>query len=142
MTAGSVELRVGGRVWFDGQGWEIAELDGATARLLSNGRLRAVSITSLLTVRQVDLPDDSAEPDDLSTIPAVVVAGLSTRQRSELQRRVELLRQLIDPLEDDDRSVADRYAKTAAQLGVTKSAEQILESLGRLLTRISGAGHY
>lgn len=87
MTAGSVELRVGGRVWFGGQGWEIAELNGSTARLLSNGRLRAVSITSLLTVRQVDLPDDSAEPDDLSTIPAVVLAGLCTRQHSELQER-------------------------------------------------------
>jgi len=66
---------------------KLAELNGSTARLLSNGRLRAVSITSLLTVRQVDLPDDSAEPDDLATIPAVVLAGLSTRQRSELQER-------------------------------------------------------
>jgi hypothetical protein len=38
MTEAGFELRVGGRVWLDGHGWEVAELDGATVRLLADGR--------------------------------------------------------------------------------------------------------
>lgn len=116
-----VEVQVGSRIWFDGQGWEVAAIDGTTVRLLSNGSIRTIGIGQLL-VSRID-PPDTEEPgkdDDRWTIPAVVLAGLSTRQQEALASRVVALREVLEPDVDDDRSVAERYASAAAQLGVTR----------------------
>lgn len=48
--APDLQLRVGGRLWLDGQGWEIAEITGSTVLLIAGGRLRTVGVTSLLDV--------------------------------------------------------------------------------------------
>ena len=49
--------------------------------------------------------------------------------------------QSVQALEADIRNWVDAWNKNPRPFIWTKSAEQILESLGRLLTRISGAGH-
>ncbi len=40
MTAGSVEFKVGDRVWYDGQGWEVSQLADGFVRLMAGGRTR------------------------------------------------------------------------------------------------------
>src|ERR1035438_10519919 len=60
-------------------------------------------------------------------------------------RSDELIRrgnhQSVQALEADIRSWANGWNQDPKPLIWTKPAEQILESIGRLLTRISGAGH-
>ena len=77
-----VEVQVGSRIWFDGQGWEVAAIDGTTVRLLSNG---SIGIGQLL-VSRIDPSgtEEAGKDDDRWTIPAVVLAGLSTRQQEAL----------------------------------------------------------
>lgn len=40
-AARDLQLRVGGRLWLDGQGWEIAEITGSTVRLIAGDQLTA-----------------------------------------------------------------------------------------------------
>ena len=139
MTAGSVEVRVGGRVWFDGQGWEIAELADGVVRLAADGRIRAVSIAALLaSLHEISGPTEDntseAEFTDRWTIPAVVLAGLSTRQRDALEARLSVLRRLLEPDEHDDRSLGQRYEDLAAELGVSR------RTLERQVARLSELG--
>jgi len=115
------ELRVGGRVWLDGQGWEVAELTGSTVRLIADGRLRTVSVTSLIGDDQIGEEEvQASRTEDLWTVPAVVLAGLTTRQRDVLGQKLRALRALMEPEHGDDRSVGERYEATAAELGVTR----------------------
>ena len=99
---------MGGRVWLDGQGWEVAELTGTTVRLIADGRLRTVRATSRIRNDQVgdELPD--SRPEDLWTVPAVVLAGLCTRQRDVLTRKLRVMRGLVEPEVGDERSVSER----------------------------------
>ncbi|GAA1436009.1 helix-turn-helix domain-containing protein [Microlunatus lacustris] len=135
MTAAGFELRVGVRVWLDGQGWEVAELDGATVRLLANGRLRTVSVASLANAFADDPAPGPRPSDDQSwKVPAVVLAALSTKQRDALQRQVAVLRQVLEPPSGDDRPVAERYAAAAAELGISR------RTLQRQLARLREQG--
>lgn len=52
------------RVWFEGQGW-VAGLIGESGRLLTDGRLYTVSITSLVDLGG-DLTDEATEGVDSS----------------------------------------------------------------------------
>lgn len=115
MTAG-VEVRVGGRVWFDGQGWEVSELaDGVVRLATAGGRIRAVSIAALLaSIHEISGPDegDASATDqdpDMWTIPVVVLGTLSTRQRNVLEAKLAVLRRLLEPDSEDDRSLGQRY---------------------------------
>lgn len=135
MAAVGFELRVGGRVWLDGRGWEVAELDGATVRLLGDGRLRPVSVASLASAFAVDPVEGPTLADGQPwTVLAVVLAALSSKQRDALQRQVAVLRQVLEPPAGDDRPVADRYGAAAAQLGVTR------RTLERQLARLREQG--
>lgn len=120
MTAApDLQLRVGGRLWLDGQGWEIAEITGSTVRLIADGQLRMVSVTSLLNVFADVL--DEAEPEDrLFAIPALVLASLTTAERSALESQVGVVRRLLQPDPDDERSVAQRFEAASSELGVTR----------------------
>lgn len=120
MTAArDLQLRVGGRLWLDGQGWEIAEITGSTVRLIAGDQLRVVSITSLLDAT-ADLPDEPEPEDGLFAIPALVLASLTTAERSALESQVRVLRRLLGPDPGDDRSVAQRYEAASSELGVTR----------------------
>lgn len=44
-SSSSFEVRVGSRIWLDGQGWEVAELDGAAVRLRGANTVRTVSLS-------------------------------------------------------------------------------------------------
>ena len=129
------ELRVGGRVWVDGQGWEVADLDGATVRLLSGGRLRTVSVASLASALNDDPElEQHASDESAWTVPAVVLAALSTKQRDALQRRVATLRHVLEPPPGDDRPMSERYTAAAAELGVSR------RTLERQLARLRDQG--
>ena len=112
-------MRVGGRVWLDGQGWEVVELTGSTVRLIADGRLRTVSVSSLIGNDQVGDDLQVSRTEDLWTVPAVVLAGLSTRQRDALAQKLQALRALVEPEHGDDRNVSERYEATAGELGAT-----------------------
>ena len=112
----------------------MAELTGCTVRLIADGKLRTVSVTSLIGNDQVvdDLPDSRSE--DLWTVPAVVLAGLNTRQRDVLAHKLEVLRALVEPEVGNDGSVSERYEAAAAELGATR------RTLERQLARLKQHG--
>ena len=122
---GGLELRVGGRLWLDGQGWEVAELTGTSARLQDGDTVRTVSI-SLLVGRAVDRPEQT-EPADASRtwdVPAVLMAGLSSAQQSSLTARLAALRRVLEPNAGDERGILQRYEDEAATLGVSRRTLQ------------------
>lgn len=106
MTGGqsSFEVRVGSRVWLDGQGWDVAELDGAVVRLRTANTIRTVSLSTLARV-MIDSPEPSQTPDAPGAweIPSIVLAGLSRSQRESLAGRLEALRRVLEPDAKDDR---------------------------------------
>lgn len=121
MTGASYDLRVGGRVWLDGQGWEVAELTGGSARLIADGRLRTVSITSLVGATEAAVDDvQEVGSGHLWVIPSVVLAGLTTKQAETLTARLHTLRQVIEPEPDDSRTLGERYDDTATALRVSR----------------------
>lgn len=139
MSSAGFDLRVGGRVWLDGQGWEVAELTGDSARLLREGCLRTVSIASLATSGDAGGPAETVDglADDLWSIPSVVLAGLSTRQRDALAKKLATLRMLLEPGADDQRGLGQRYEDTAQELGTTR---RTLERQVARLVKLGPAG--
>lgn len=125
MTVGNVEVRVGGRIWFDGQGWEVCEFADGVVRLTDGGRVRAVSVAALLSSLH-DLPraegdsQSTDEPTDMWTIPAIMLAALSTRQLGVLEAKLAVLRRVLEPDPDDERSLGQRYEDLAAELRVSR----------------------
>ncbi len=89
---GGLELRVGGRLWLDGQGWEVAELTGTSARLQAGDTVRTVSISSLVG-RAVDQPEqaDPSETGRTWDVPAMdrqpAVLGVGPRRRDAAPAR-------------------------------------------------------
>lgn len=112
----------------------MAELTGSSVRLTAEGRLRTVSVTSLIGIHQLGEDLLATGSADLWTISAVVMAGLTTRQRDALAQRLRALRGLVEPEHGDDRSVSERYASTATELGVTR------RTLERQLARLKEHG--
>lgn len=139
MTVGNVEVRVGGRIWFDGQGWEVCEFADGVVRLTDGGRVRAVSVAALLSSLH-DLPraegdsQSTDEPTDMWTIPAIMLAALSTRQLGVLEAKLAVLRRVLEPDPDDERSLGQRYEDLAAELRVSR------RTLERQVSRLSELG--
>lgn len=127
MTGGSssFEVRVGGRVWLDGQGWEIAELAASSVRLRTADQVRTVSM-SMLADAFVDAEssDDAAGSGRSWEIPSVVLAGLSRGQQEMLKTRVEALRRVLEPAPGDDRPILRRYDDEAAAVGASRRTLQ------------------
>ena len=120
MTAApDLQLQVGGRLWLDGQGWEVAEISGSTVRLIAGGQLRTVSVSSLLGV-SADVVAEPEPGDELFAIPSLVLASLSTAERAALESQVGVLRRLLDPDPGDERTVGQRYEAATVELGVTR----------------------
>lgn len=61
MTSTALDPWVGARVWLAGQGWEVAKLTGDSVRLLREGQVRTVSVTSLAGSQNTDSPAGSAD---------------------------------------------------------------------------------
>jgi putative transposase len=121
---GGREFALGGRVWMDGQGWEIVEFTGPGARLQADdGNVRMVGIGAL-----ADVAIDGGTETDPSAgswkIPSVILAGLGRDQQAALRVKVEALRRVLEPAADDNRSILDRYDDEAARLGVSRRTLQ------------------
>lgn len=132
-TSTDLHLKVGGRIWLDGQGWEVAEFTGSTVRLISGDQLRTVSVTSLLSA-STDGAEEAAPDDDLFAIPSLALASLTTAEKAALDLQVGVLRRLLQPDPNDDRSLAERYEAASLELGVTR------RTLERQLARLRQAG--
>ena len=122
VTGASFDLRVGGRVWLDGQGWEVAELTGTSARLVADGRLRTVSITSLIGTTEPAATTGRRRGGRVGILVGDPVGG-PFRPHHQAGRRLtaklHALRQVIEPDPDDARTLP-RYDDTAAALGVSR----------------------
>lgn len=134
------ELRVGSSVWFDGQGWTIAELSGSGVRLLAEGRARMVSLSVLANAVVDDRDDRTDSPEDSPTtweIPSVTLAGLTRAQGVALTKRVQVLRRVLEPEVGDDRSVLRRYDDEAKAIGVSR---RTLQRQGSRLLELGPSG--
>ena len=107
-------------MWLDGQGWEVSELTGGAVRLTSAGAARTVSVTALLDALHESAEAPVDEGPTRWDIPSVVLAGLDQRQREKLERTLAVLRRLLEPADDDERSFGQRYEALAGELGVTR----------------------
>ena len=141
MTSGSpsFEVRVGNRVWLDGQGWDICELTGESVRLRGAESIRTVSLSMLADV-VIDPPESSEEaavPAGAWEIPAVLLAGLTRAQQEQLSARLTALRRVLEPGPDDDRPIVQRYEMEAATLGVSR---RTLQRLGSKLIEVGPSG--
>lgn len=124
-SSSSFEVRVGSRIWPDGQGWEVAELDGAAVRLRGAGTVRTVSLSMLAQVT-IDNPEPGQPPAAPGAweIPAIALAGLTRAQRESLAARLVALRRVLEPDPDDDRPILQRSGDEAAELGVSRRTLQ------------------
>ena len=116
--------------------WEIDTFLGDQVRLRRGATVRSVSTTALLeTASPLDEPGTGqSAPDDLFTLPAVVLAALTVKQRREAERKVEELRPLLKAAPDDGRSLRQRVADRASELGVS------VRTLERRLARFEDRG--
>ena len=136
MPRGVLTLEPGARFWCEGEVWEIDTFLGDQVRLRRGATVRSVSTTALLeTASPLDEPGTGqSAPDDLFTLPAVVLAALTVKQRREAERKVEELRPLLKAAPDDGRSLRQRVADRASELGVS------VRTLERRLARFEDRG--
>lgn len=117
MTAAVIELRVGARVWLDGQVWSVqAWPDGSCVVLASGTALRRVSIGLLAQQAQL-LDADQDGNGDQETI-TVTWSSLSPATQRALEERAGHVRALLLPAASPTELVA-RYAAKAVELGVS-----------------------
>lgn len=98
MPVGVLTLEPGSRFWFEGEAWEVDAFLGDQAHLRRGSTVRSVSVSALLASAT---PLDEPPPEDRSQVfelPAVALAGLTARQRRELDRKVEELRPMLAPV--------------------------------------------
>ncbi len=112
-----LEVRVGERLWFDGQTWSIASVGAVSVRLVAaDGQQRSAAVEELM--QSASAVDDSEETSATqSTLGSVVLAGLNRRQRERLDREVEVLSPLLEPLTDGDALVD--VERAAQELGTS-----------------------
>lgn len=138
-SSSSFEVRVGNRIWLDGQGWDICELTGESVRLRGADTIRTVSLSMLADV-VIDPPESGEEavvPAGAWEIPAVLLAGLTRAQQEQLSAKLAALRRVLEPDPDDDRPIVQRYEDEAATLGVSR---RTLQRLGSKLLEVGPSG--
>lgn len=132
MPSGVLTLEPGTKFWFEGDVWELDELQGEKARLRRGSSVRAVSINSLLE-GAAPLEWEGGVQQREEPLSAAQLAGLTSKQRRELERSIEELRPLLDP-PPDGLSAGDRHARHAQRLGVS------VRTLERRLARFQSRG--
>lgn len=120
------EVRVGERIWLEGQGWDVAELTGSNVRLISGSSARLVSITSLAESAPASMDEDDTDAGSGSRweVPAVLLASLTARQHQQLLERLQVLRRISEAGPDDRRTMIERYDEAAAATGVARRTLQ------------------
>lgn len=100
MPRGVLTLWPGSRFWFEGEVWEVDTFLGDQVRLRRGATVRSVSTTALLetasTLNEVEGGHDA--PRDPFALPAITLAALTAKQRREVERKVEGLRPLLQPV--------------------------------------------
>ncbi|MFV0460705.1 MAG: hypothetical protein ACK5MT_18255 [Actinomycetales bacterium] len=112
--SGVLSVEVGATLWFEGQRWTVSELDRGTVVLTAAGQLRRVRTIDLLDRAGQDPSDDDAAARDPN---AVLLAGLTTKQRAEAERRAAIIRELLDEPPGDE-PIHQRYQAASTRLGV------------------------
>lgn len=130
MTARTVTVAVGVKVWWDGDAAEVVEFDGRTVTLSAmGGRYTSVGLAEFASRAR------SLEPVENDDDPALVLAGLSADQRQRIADRAAHVREVLTgyasghagearPGEPLPAFAAEvplkvRYASKAAELSVT-----------------------
>lgn len=127
MPSSVLEVRVGGRVWFDGEVWTVCQMDGSRVRLLNRDAYRMASIEELLAdASAIDSPDDRDGPSPV--LGAVALGSLTNKQRARLDEEVATLTPLLGTSAP---GVPDELLRSAAQsLGVAvRTARRRLSKL-------------
>ena len=135
MPSGVLTLETGSRFWFEGEAWELDTFVGDRARLSRGVTVRSVS-TSALLAAATPLDESAGQEDaarDHFALSAVALAGLTVKQRREVERKVEELRPLLEPT-SDGRSCTERLAARAKELGLS------VRTLERRLQRFEAHG--
>ncbi len=133
MPVGVLTLEPGSRFWFEGEAWEVDAFLGDQAHLRRGSTVRSVSVSALLASAT---PLDEPPPEDRSQVfelPAVALAGLTARQRRELDRKVEELRPMLAPVTGGP-SRTKQVAAHAVRIGVS------VRTLERRLARYESLG--
>lgn len=135
MPRGVLTLETGSQFWFEGEAWEVDSFLGDQVRLRRRTTVRLVSTSALLAAATpLDEPADDPDGDgDTFALPAVVLAALTSKQRREVERKVEELRPLLQP-PSDGLGAVERLAARAAELGVS------VRTLERRLERFEARG--
>ncbi len=132
MSDGILTLEPGSRFWFEGESWEVDDFLGDQARLRHGTAVRSVSVSALLasaTPLDQTPAEVRSQPFEL---PAVALAGLTARQRRELDRKVEELRPLLAPVTSGPNGT-EQVAAHAARIGVSvRTLERRLERYASL----------
>ncbi len=91
----SLRLKVGERIWYDGQAWTVREVGSQAADLVDSvGTQRRAALTDLVGAA-TNIVEESTPPtlgDDLS---AIHLSQLTTAQRRQMEREYELLLPLM-----------------------------------------------
>ena len=91
----SLRLKVGERIWYDGQAWTVREVGSQAADLVDSvGTQRRAALTDLVGAA-TNIVEESTPPtlgDDLS---AIHLSQLTTAQRRQVEREYELLLPLM-----------------------------------------------
>ena len=118
MTNSAVlEVRVGSRLWFDGEAWSVCEVDATTVRLnAGDGRYRTVTVAELIDTASPAESGHQPDPDGLPLPRNVAWASLSSKKRSSLEREVTVFSVLLESALDEQ-AIAIRRA--ADDLGVS-----------------------
>lgn len=120
MSAAVVELYVGARVWFEGEMYLVQELGAQRTTLATDGRIRTIATAE--AVRHASLVHDGGEAGDQFSggDPVnVLLSGLTKSQRATLEARANVVRGLLEPEDEDDRSLTSRCEAAASTSGVS-----------------------
>ncbi len=128
-----LEVRVGSRLWFDGEEWTVCDVNATTVRLNDGqGSYRLATVAELLDNASLTAPYD---PGDALALPIprnVAWASLSTKEKTSLERDSAAFKRLIEDVGPDEQAHAIR--QTAAALGVS------VRTVQRRLRRFAALG--
>jgi len=120
VTGSVLEVRVGTRLWFDGECWAVCEVRGTSVRLQGDGgRYRTAAVTDLLEGASGLDPDshavDAVQRDLLS---AIGLESLTLKQRTRLEAEVEIFAELLAVRGADEAPARMRSAATKLGLSL------------------------
>lgn len=116
MSAESLDVSVGARLWYQASAWTVVELDADAVVLRSADRLTRVHVPSLIGVAR-PLDEGVQDADPHTELDAVVLGGLTTAQRARIEAEAQVYNQLVLTVSDAPRE--ERYEQAGTQLGIS-----------------------